>query len=57
LFCKGALLGDAKGILRKPGENTQAARRIPFTQVREIEEMEPILKVMKPLKRKKPVAK
>src|ERR1700676_2331707 len=44
LFCKGALLNDANGILNKPGENTQAARRIPFTNIREIIEMEPILK-------------
>jgi uncharacterized protein YdeI (YjbR/CyaY-like superfamily) len=44
LFCKGALLNDANGILEKPGVNTQAARRIPFTNVREIVEMEPILK-------------
>jgi uncharacterized protein YdeI (YjbR/CyaY-like superfamily) len=44
LFCKGALLNDPKGILEKPGENTQAARRIRFTKVREIVEMEPILK-------------
>jgi len=27
LFCKGVLLKDAKGILIKPGENTQAARQ------------------------------
>ena len=44
LFCKGALLNDANAILKKPGENTQAARRIPFTNVREIVEMEPVLK-------------
>jgi uncharacterized protein YdeI (YjbR/CyaY-like superfamily) len=44
LFCKGALLNDPNRILKKPGENTQAARRIPFTNVREIVEMEPILK-------------
>src|SRR4029077_14461361 len=42
LFCKGALLNDRKGILKKFG--WQAARRIPFTNVREIVEMEPILK-------------
>jgi uncharacterized protein YdeI (YjbR/CyaY-like superfamily) len=42
LFCKGALLKDRHGILRKFG--WQAARRIPFTNVREILEMEPILK-------------
>src|ERR1700693_27928 len=44
LFCKGALLNDANGILIKPGENTQAAGQIRFTNVREIVEMEPILK-------------
>jgi uncharacterized protein YdeI (YjbR/CyaY-like superfamily) len=44
LFCKGALLDDVKGILIKPGENTQAARQIRFTNLREIVEMETILK-------------
>lgn len=44
LFTKGALLNDPNSILEKPGENTQAARRIPFTNVREIVEMESILK-------------
>ena len=44
LFFKGALLSDANGILIKPGENTQAGRQIRFTNVREIVEMEPILK-------------
>jgi uncharacterized protein YdeI (YjbR/CyaY-like superfamily) len=44
LFFKGALLNDANGILIKPGENTQAGRQIRFTNVREIVEMEPILK-------------
>jgi uncharacterized protein YdeI (YjbR/CyaY-like superfamily) len=44
LFAKGALLKDPNSILEKPGENTQAARRIPFTSVREIVEMEPVLK-------------
>jgi uncharacterized protein YdeI (YjbR/CyaY-like superfamily) len=44
LFCKGALLKDAGGILIKPGENTQAARQIRFTNVGEIVEMETILK-------------
>jgi uncharacterized protein YdeI (YjbR/CyaY-like superfamily) len=43
LFCKGALLKDPNGILKKFG--WQAARRIPFSDVREIVEMEPILKV------------
>jgi uncharacterized protein YdeI (YjbR/CyaY-like superfamily) len=42
LFCKGALLKDPRGVLKKFG--WQAARRIPFNNVREIVEMEPILK-------------
>ena len=44
LFFKGALLKDAKGILIRQTENVQAARQIRFTNVREIGEMEPILK-------------
>jgi uncharacterized protein YdeI (YjbR/CyaY-like superfamily) len=44
MFCKGALLNDPNGILKKPGENTQAARQIRFINLREIVEMEPILK-------------
>src|SRR4051812_9784164 len=44
LFCKGALLNDRNGILVKPGASTQAARRIEFTNVREIVRMEPVLK-------------
>ena len=43
MFCKGALLKDSKGILKKPGENTQAARQILFTNFQEIARMEPIL--------------
>jgi uncharacterized protein YdeI (YjbR/CyaY-like superfamily) len=43
-FFKGTLLNDANDILIKPGENTQSARLIPFANVREIVEMEPILK-------------
>jgi uncharacterized protein YdeI (YjbR/CyaY-like superfamily) len=44
MFCQGALLSDPKGILRKIGEHTQGARQARFTNVREIVEMEPILK-------------
>jgi len=44
LFCKGALLKDANGILVKPGEQTQAARQIRFTNVRDIVKMQAILK-------------
>src|SRR5215470_2974688 len=44
LFFKGALLKDAKGILVQQTEHVQAARQIRFTNVREIVEMELILK-------------
>src|SRR5438874_11718177 len=44
LFMKGALLKDAKGILVQQTKNVQAARQIRFTNVREIVEMEPVLK-------------
>jgi uncharacterized protein YdeI (YjbR/CyaY-like superfamily) len=44
LFFKGAFLNDPNGILIQQTENVQAAREIRFTNVREIVEMEPILK-------------
>jgi uncharacterized protein YdeI (YjbR/CyaY-like superfamily) len=44
LFIKGALLKDDKGILIAQTENVQAARQIRFTTIREIVEMEIILK-------------
>jgi uncharacterized protein YdeI (YjbR/CyaY-like superfamily) len=44
MFFKGALLKDANGILVKVGQNTQAARQVRFTGVREIVELEPVLK-------------
>ena len=44
LFFKGALLKDAKGILVQQTENVQAARQIRFTNVREIAELESVLK-------------
>jgi uncharacterized protein YdeI (YjbR/CyaY-like superfamily) len=44
MFFKGALLKDPKGILIPPG-NSQAARQVRFTDLREIVELEPILKV------------
>src|ERR1700736_281959 len=43
MFCKGALLNDANGILITPGEHTQAGRWIKFTNVREIVEVETVL--------------
>lgn len=44
LFVKGALLRDTQGILIQQTENVQAARQIRFTSVRDIVEMETILK-------------
>ena len=44
LFVKGALLNDANGILIQQTENVQAARQIRFIHVREIVEVETILK-------------
>jgi uncharacterized protein YdeI (YjbR/CyaY-like superfamily) len=44
MFCKGALLRDSNGILIQQTENVQAARQIRFTNVRQIVEMEPIIK-------------
>jgi uncharacterized protein YdeI (YjbR/CyaY-like superfamily) len=44
LFFKGALLKDSDGILIQQTENVQTARQIRFINVREIAEMEPIIK-------------
>jgi uncharacterized protein YdeI (YjbR/CyaY-like superfamily) len=44
LFIKGVLLNDANSILIQQTENVQAARQIRFTNVREIAEMEAVLK-------------
>lgn len=44
LFFKGALLKDTHGILIQQTENVQAARQIRFTNVRDIVELELILK-------------
>lgn len=43
-FFKGALLEDPNGILVAPGENSQSARHVRFTNVKDILELEPILK-------------
>lgn len=43
-FFKGALLRDDHCLLVKPGENTQAARLIRFTDQSEIARLEPFLK-------------
>src|SRR5580698_7909833 len=44
LFFKGALIKDVNSILIKQTENVQAGRQIRFTNVREIVEMETIVK-------------
>ncbi len=44
LFFKGALLNDDNGILIQQTENVQSARQIRFSDIREIYDMEPILK-------------
>ena|ERR1700722_10210350 len=44
MFCKGVLLKDARRILTKPGENTQAGRWIKFTSAREIAGIKTVLK-------------
>jgi uncharacterized protein YdeI (YjbR/CyaY-like superfamily) len=44
LFVKGALLHDTHGILIQQTENVQAARQIRFTNLREIIELETVLK-------------
>jgi uncharacterized protein YdeI (YjbR/CyaY-like superfamily) len=44
LFMKGALLNDNNGILIQQTENVQSARQIRFTNLREIIELEPVLK-------------
>jgi uncharacterized protein YdeI (YjbR/CyaY-like superfamily) len=44
LFMKGALLKDPKGILVQQTENVQAARQIRFANLREIIELESVIK-------------
>lgn len=44
LFFKGVLLNDPNGVLIKTGENTRVGRQIRFNTVKEIVEIEPILK-------------
>lgn len=43
-FLKGALLSDTENLLMKAGENTQAARIIKFTTVKDIVKIKSILK-------------
>lgn len=43
MFFKGALLDDPEAILKKPGPNSRAARRIEFSNVQQIAMIERIL--------------
>jgi len=44
LFFKGALLNDTHGILIQQTENVQSPRQVRFTNLREIIDLEPVLK-------------
>ncbi|KAA2242431.1 hypothetical protein F0L74_07750 [Chitinophaga agrisoli] len=44
LFFKGALLGDADGLLIQQTENVQAARQMRFTSLKEVVAKAPVLK-------------
>jgi uncharacterized protein YdeI (YjbR/CyaY-like superfamily) len=44
LFIKGALLNDVNGVLIQQTKDVQAGRQVRFTNIREIVEMETILK-------------
>ncbi|HZG24989.1 MAG TPA: YdeI family protein [Chitinophagaceae bacterium] len=44
LFFKGVLLNDPDSILVQQTENVQSARQVRFTSLRQVEELEPILK-------------
>lgn len=52
-------MDDPKGVLEKPGGNSRIARRISFTGVQVIIEMEPILKsyINEAIEAEKPVWK
>ena len=43
-FFKGALLNDSDNLLQKPGEHTQSARLIKFTNVDDIVRLKTVLK-------------
>jgi uncharacterized protein YdeI (YjbR/CyaY-like superfamily) len=44
LFFKGALMNDTAGILIQQTKNVQAARQMRFTNIRDILELEPLIK-------------
>lgn len=44
MFFKGILLKDSDGLMEKPGKNSRIDRRFSFTSLKEIVEMESIIK-------------
>ncbi len=44
MFFKGALIHDPRGVLQEQGENTRSARRLCFTSVEQVGEMEATLR-------------
>ena len=44
MFFKGVLLDDPDGVLVRPGENSRAQKRVDFTSVDQIDEMESTLR-------------
>lgn len=45
MFFKGVFLNDPEGLLEKPGQNSQAARRVMFSSVDQIVRTEPQVRV------------
>lgn len=43
-FFKGALLADTENLLEKPGENSQSARYLKFTQAKDVQKKKDIIK-------------
>lgn len=48
MFFKGALLKDPDGLLNRPGENSHVVRRMLFSGVSEVVEMEGHLRALLP---------
>ena len=43
-FFKGSLLKDANKLLHSPGKNSQAARQLRFTDVKDVHKLEPVIR-------------
>ncbi len=44
MFPRGALMKDPHGVMEAPGKHSQAARRIPFADVKEVTALEPVVR-------------